>query len=447
MYSLQVGAGKVCIDPPASEYPFPSTFGMLDEPRDPCHVRAIAIDNGDRKVLLVVYELADIPQVPNLEAKLGAVWGISEDDVILCVSHNHSSPSDRCKFPCDKEKLALFLEIELKSGLEAVRRAVETLRPAKWGYGEIDSFCNVNRDLKTRFGFWVEGPAYGAYSNRTLACLKFVDEQDHPIAVLLNYGAHAVCAFLQKDIDGKIKSSSNFPGIACRFVEEYYGKNCVVAWTSGAAGNQDPLLFDYQWKEYTDGYISKISLPDGSGYTHMDILGNQQGADAVTCLDAIQADRTQMPITYLHTTVPIPGQMRDPAFQVPPFGLRMGGVGERTDFSPPEFPEFPKMIPADSTIDYRLNLLMLDDLAIFLTSGELYAEIARDMMYAADAPHSFVITHIPGHGGYTLDKGSADHKTFQAFGGVKAGAADGPLCQRSAELVAQAKKLREACLK
>ena len=254
MYPLRVGAGKACIDPPASEYPFPSTFGMMDEIRDSCYVRSIAIDNGEKKVLFVIYELADLPRVPDLEEKLGALWGIGKEDVILCVSHNHSSPSDRCKFPCDEKKLELFLEIELEKGLEAVRQAVDSLRPAKWGYGEIESYCNVNRDLKTRFGFWVEGPAYTAYSNHTLACVKFVDENDKVIAALLNFGAHAVCAFVQKDVDGKIKSSSNFPGIACRFVEEYYGDDCIVAWTSGAAGNQDPLLFDYQWLEYPDGY-------------------------------------------------------------------------------------------------------------------------------------------------------------------------------------------------
>lgn len=438
MNPLRVGAGKVCIDPPASEYPFPSTFGMMDEIRDSCYVRAIAIDNGIKKVLFVIYELADLPRIPDFESKLGAVWGISGEDVILCVSHNHSSPSDRCKFPCDERKLELYLQIELETGLEAVRQAVNSLRPAKWGYGEIESLCNVNRNLKTRFGFWVEGPAYDAYSNHTLACIKFADEDGKIIAALLNFGAHAVCAFVQKDVDGKIKSTGNFPGIACRFVEEYYGGDCIAAWTSGAAGNQDPLLFDYQWLEYPDGYVTKISLPDGSGYVHMDILGNKQGADAVTCLDAIAADRDQMPITYLKSKVPIPAQMRDPDYKMPPFGLRMGGVGPRTDFSPPKFPEFPKMLPTETTIDYTLNLLMLDDLAVLLTSGELYAEIARDMMAAVPVKDSFVVTHIPGKGGYTLDKSSEGQKTFQSFGGVKAGAADEPLCRRSAELVRQA---------
>lgn len=438
MKPLRVGAARVCIDPPASEYPFPSNFAMCDEIRDPCHVRAVAMENGETRILLVVYELSDIPGIADLEARLGEVWGIEKENVILCMTHNHSSPCDKSKIQASPEKFELFKKIELSAGIEAVKKAVASLKPARWGYGTVDSYCNVNRDLKTRFGFWVEGPNYTGYSNKKLACIKFVDENDRVIAAILNYGAHAVCAFLQKDSDGKMKSSSNFPGIACRFVEDYFGGDCVAVWTSGAAGNQDPLLFDYQWLEYPDGYVTKISLPDGSGYVHMDILGSQQGADAVTCLNRIRADQDQMRITYLRSTVPIPKQQRDPGFRMPPMGLRMGGVGPRKDFSPPKFPEFPGMVPTGTSVEYTLNLLMLDEVAVLLTSGELYAEIARDMMDALPVKDSFVITHIPGQGGYTLDKGSADHKTFQAFGGVKAGDADEPLRKRSVALVEQA---------
>lgn len=439
MPELKVGAARVCIDPPREEYPFPSNFGMCDESRDPCHVRVIAVDNGEKKILFVVYELSDIPGVPDLEERLGAVWGVPAENVILTVTHNHSSPNDRSKFPCDPAKFELFKKIEVAAGTEAVKKAVASLRPARWGYGEIESYINVNRDLKTRFGFWVEGPNYDAYSNHTLACLKFTDEAGKPIAALLNFGCHAVCAFVQKDVDGKVKSSSNFPGICCRFVEEYFGDDCVAAWTSGCAGNQDPILFDYQWQEFPDGYVTKISLPDGSGYVHMDILGARQGADAVTCLESIIADKTEMPMTYLKSTVSVPRQMRDPNFVMPPFGLRMGGVGPRTNWNPPKYPELPAMmIDPEHTVDFTLNLLMMGDVAVLLTSGELYAEIGRDMMKALPAEHTFVITHIPGQGGYTLDKSSADHKTFQSFGGVKPGSADELLTQRSVELFRQA---------
>ncbi len=442
MANLKVGAGKVSINPPKEMYPFPSNFAICDEMRDECFVRTILIDNGERKILFIIYELSDIPSVPELLPGISKETGIPVEDIIICVTHNHSSPCDRCKFPADPEKFEYFKKLEYSAGIEASRIALETLRPAKVGYGEIDSYLNVNRDLKTGFGFWVEGPCYSGYSNKTLAVMKFVDEDDKLIAAMLNFGAHAVCAFTQKDVDGKIKSSSNFPGIACQFVEDVYeADGAVVAWTSGAAGNQDPILWDYVWQEFPDGYVTKISLPDGSGYIHMDAIGARQGADAVACLKGITEYEDEIEIKYLKSQVPIPARKRDPNYKMPPFGLRMGGVGPRTDWSAPKMPEFPTLfIDPDKMINYQLDVLRVGKTAVILTSGELYAEIARDMMAAAPVDNKFVITHIPGQGGYTLDKGSKDHKTFQAFGGVEPGSADEPLANRTRELVIEAFK-------
>lgn len=436
MNKLRAGAAKVSIDPPADMYPFPSNFGMMDESRNPCHVRALCLDNGERKILFVVYEMSDLPSNPALMGALSEAAGIPEADIILSVTHNHTAPNDRSKMVKDADdKFAFFKDYAVEKGAEAAKKAVESLRPAKYGYGEIDSYCNVNRDKKTRFGFWVEGPAYDLYSNKTLAVMKFVGEDGRLIAAMLNYGAHAVCAFCEKDADGKIKSSSNFPGIACEFVERHYGDDCVCVWTSGAAGNQDPILWEYQWLEYEDGYVTRIDLPDGTGYVNMDILGAQQGADAVACLDGIDAKADRMPIVYLKSKVPVQARMRDPGFNMPPFGLRMGGNGPRTDWSAPKMPDLPVMIPdPDRFINYELDFLKLGDIGVILTSGELYAEIARDMMAAAPMEKTFVITHIPGEGGYTLDKSSKDHKVFQSFGGVEPGSADEPLIEKTREL-------------
>ncbi|MCD7918532.1 MAG: hypothetical protein LUG45_00350 [Clostridiales bacterium] len=58
MNELKAGAARVCIDPPAEEYPFPSNFGTLDGIYDPCHVRALALESGGRRLVFVVYELS-----------------------------------------------------------------------------------------------------------------------------------------------------------------------------------------------------------------------------------------------------------------------------------------------------------------------------------------------------------------------------------------------------
>ncbi len=436
MKQLKVGAGKCTIDPPKEAYPFPSNFGMCDEIYNSCYVRALAITNGEKKILYVVYELSDLPKVDDLEKQLADLWDISTDDLVLAVTHNHTSPNDRSKFPAPEEKFELFRQIELEAGKKAVTQAIDSLQPADYGFGEINSYCNVNRDLKTRFGFWVEGPNYGGYSDKRLALIKFTDNEGKLIATLMNYPAHATCAFVQKDKDGKIKTAGNFPGIACQFVEDYYGNDAVAIWTSGCAGNQDPILFDYEWYEYTDGYITKIERVDGSGYLNMEILGRKQGSDAISCLDQIEVKSGEdVDIQYLHSLVPVPTRQQvNVSKDHHPFGIRMGGEGERTDFSAPKMPELPVYEPTGEFMDYTLDLMTIGDIEILLTSGELYSEIGRDMMKACDNYQGFIVTHIPGNSGYTLDKSSADHLNFQAFGPVAPGDADEPLINKAKEL-------------
>jgi len=435
MHTCLAGAAKVCIDPPESAYPFPTNFCLCGSKYDSCYVRAAAIGNEQKTILFVVYELSDIPGIPDLEVQLAQAAGIPEENVILAVTHNHSAPNDSSKAGDFPEKFRLFRKILLDAGRQAAAKAVAAMRPARWGFGKTQSWINVNRDLKTAFGFWVEGPNYSGYSNRDLSVLKFEDLQGHLITAIMNYGAHAVCAFLQPDADGALKTSGNFPGIACRFVEETFGGDSVAIWTSGAAGNQDPILFDYTWQEFPDGYITKILEPDGTGYLHMEALGRQQGVDAVRCLNSILTTDNAFPIVFEKTHLSFPARRRI-AGSSGPFGFRMGGIGPRKDFSPPNLPEYPEMGPdPDRTVDYVLQVLRLGDTAVVFTSGELYAEIARDMIAAVPVRNCFVVTHIPGDGGYTLDKNSADHKTFQAFGRIAPGITDDVFTARTAELV------------
>lgn len=435
MNTCLAGAARICIDPPLDAYPFPTNFCLCGSKYDSCYVRAAAIGNGERTILFAVYELSDIPSIPDLEVQLAQAAGIAPENVILAVTHNHSAPNDRSKAGDYPEKFRLFQTILLTAGRQAAAQAVAAMRPARFGFGKTQSWINVNRDLQTAFGFWVEGPNYAGYSNRDLSILKFEDMQGKLITALMNYGAHAVCAFLQPDEDGIFKTSGNFPGIACRFVEETFGGDSVAIWTSGAAGNQDPILFDYTWQEFPDGYVAKIPEPDGTGYRHMEALGRMQGADAVRCLRDISAVDAPFPIAFEKTTVSFPSRRRVSGSNGP-LGFRMGGVGPRTDFSPPKLPEYPEMEPdPDRTVDYALQVLRLGDTAVILTSGELYAEIARDMMAAAPVQNNFVVTHIPGGGGYTLDKHSIDHKTFQAFGSIAPGITDEVLTAQTAQLV------------
>lgn len=440
MANLRVGAAKVCINPTPDMYPFPvrkcdwgvDAFSPA-EVYDDMNCRAIAIDNGNKTILLLTYELGSVPDCPDLAQQISDLTGVCADDIMIIATHNHTCARP-VKFmgkymPGVTQEQMDFerknTQIQVDSGLEACKKAMETLRPARYGYGEVMSYVNTNRDTETPFGYWVEARNLAGYSDKTLAIVKFVDMDGKLIAALLNHGTHATCAYLMKDADGKAKTSGNFNGIACKFVEEHYGNGAVAMWTSGAAGNQNPLLSHGMQYEYPDGYSTNVNYPDGVGFMQMELMGRTHGADAVKGLDSITKYSENLPISHLKKCVMLPTQKEKGNDSGKPPIYRAGYQGIRTGSEAPELPKLPVMEDdPEHPAQLKMQLLMLGDIAVLMANAELYAQIGRDMKAASPYRKTFVVTHSDVSIGYVLDKSSADEKVFQAFSPVKPGGAD-----------------------
>lgn len=276
-----------------------------------------------------------------------------DGEIVMSAIHNHTGLYDRDRSGSEeskkwKEKYDWFKRFELEASIDACRQALDTMRPAKYGFGEIESYTNVNRDYLSPHGYWIEARNLAGYSDRTLACIKFVDMEDRLIAAIVNHGTHAVCAYLQRDFDHKIKSSGNFPGIASRFAEQHFGNGAVVLWTSGSAGDQNPLLSHGMQYEYPDGYSTSVPYPDGVGYMQMEFMGRYHGADIVKCIDSIDKYSINMPIKRVSETIGLP-RWKKKYDNGKMMAIRMGGTGLRDEKEVPygelpAIPEAPEMI-------------------------------------------------------------------------------------------------------
>ncbi len=438
---LKVGAGIACINPTPDLFPWPkppeSDWGLAPETiegiYDDMNCRAIAIDNGKDKFMFIAFELSGVPVIPELPGQIAQATGFPEDNILLFGTHNHTGVKDNPKAmryqPTEEEiaAMAKYTEIERSGAIAAAKMAADSLRPAKYGFGTIDSYINTNRDLQTLGGYWVEGRNLAGYSDKTLAIVKFVDEEGKLIAALLNHPTHATCCYLMRDADHKRKTSGNFTGIACRFVEEHYGNGAVCMWSSGAAGNQNPLLSHGLQYEYSDGWTSAVDYPDGVGHMQMELMGRTHGADAVKGLDSIKQYKQKMSIKHLRKSAYLPAQKKaDP--NAPTTAFRMGGRGtDRSDVpygQIPPVPEGPKM--ADNGLaEMKMHLIILGDIAILCANAELYCQIGRDMKLASPYKNTFVMTHTDmTKTGYILDESSKDYKVFQAFSAIKPGSSD-----------------------
>lgn len=451
--TLRVGAGKASLNPTPAMFPFPtpakSDWGLKPITTEAIYndmdCRAIAIDNGTDKILFVAFELGGVPHIPELRQEVADTVGIPVENVVFAATHNHTGYHDHNmmgRYEETDEYLNWVKEakkVESEAAITAAKKAFETLRPAKYGYGETLSYVNTNRDLQTLGGYWVEARNLAGYSDKRVSIIKFVDEQENVIAALMNYGCHATCCYLMQDFDGVRKTSGNFNSIASRFVEEHYGNGCIAMWTSGAAGNVNPLLSHGLQYEYPDGWTSAVDYPDGVGWMQMESMGRTHGADCVKGIDSITEYSERMPIRRTKATAWLPAQkkVQDSNESSSGTAFRMGGRGLR-DYDEVPFGNIPP-VPAGHKMEddpehpcpLDMELTILGDIAIVGANAELYAEIGRDMKAASPLKKTFVMTHtdIRGKAGYILDKTAAERgeKVFQAFGPTKPGVSEEPI--------------------
>lgn len=432
MPKFKVGAGIANLDVPLDCYPAHTQFNVCEDKYDECNVRAIAIETEEKKILLMTYELSDIPEVPDLEKKIGEAVGYDAEDVIITVTHNHTSPCDRgSRRASEADRLAFrkrFFEIELKASLEAAKMAVDSVRPAKYGYGEIDSYINLNEITRDpKIGFYCD-PQGNGYSDKTLALLKFVDADDKLICVLMNHCTHATFG-MGLDANGKAATSGNFTGITSRYLEDYFGNGVIAAWTSGAAGNQHPILTQFVLS-YTDGYSTRAKLPDGAEYVLMEHAGRQHAIDAINGLARITEYTDEIKIGHIKGSVQIENQKR----KIP----HSGGMPQRPDYGMGVRSNQPQPAPAfqepeivddpEHPTTLQMEMLTLGDVAILGLGCELFCQIGRDIKAAIPAKHCIIITHTPGYVGdnphavgYIVDKSSIGSHNIKMYRNLKPG--------------------------
>ena len=121
--------------------------------------------------------------------------------------------------------------------MDAVRQAKAKLQPAQVGFGTGFSYLNVARDsVSEETHLWTQAANLDGPSDKTVAVVKFTTPSGEPIAAYVNYAMHPVNGYLVGI------TSADFPGAACRYVEQAFDDKMVMVWSQGASGDQNPLL-------------------------------------------------------------------------------------------------------------------------------------------------------------------------------------------------------------
>jgi neutral ceramidase len=392
--ALRVGAAKVDITPTT----LPQNYEGV---HDRIHSRAIVIDNGGSTAALITVDAGSVPD-PIWQAvtkQLESELGIPTKNVMITATHTHSVPGQQAGPYAAKI-------------VESVRLAKQRLVPARLGYGTGVSYINVNRNIidpKTRR--WWEGPNYDGPSDKTVAVIKFENLSGEPIAVYYNYAMHAVAAGQLDMVSG------DAPGTTSKYIEDSFDDKVVALWSSGAAGDQNPIYFQQTYdlreiriKEYAKRGqdISNSMPPGGQGLDRKDPavarLMNQQkqmilsmgqflGEEVMHVMRSMDRMQTAARVDGRFKTVSCPGRERLNQG-------RAGFVGEYKEAGP---------------VEIRLGVLQLGDIMIGAVNAEVFNPIAqrlkkespfaRTMMATLTngSARSGYIPHDAGFGMYTFE--------------------------------------------
>jgi len=394
--SLRVGAAKVDVTPAPNELP-KNYDGILDH----IYSRAIVIDNGSATAALITVDAGGVPDAiwQAVSRQLESELGIPAKNVLLTATHSHSVPGQ----PAGPYTQKI---------VESVRLARQRLAPARIGYGTGVSYINVNRNIidpKTRR--WWEGPNYEGPSDKTVAVIRFENLNGEPLAVYYNYAMHGVAAG-QLDL-----VSGDAPGTTSKYIEDSFDDKIVALWSSGAAGDQNPIYFQQTYdlreiriKDYAKRGIdiSNSMPPGGQGLNKKDPavikLMNQQkqmilsmgqflGEEVMHVMRGMERMESNIQVDGRFKSVSCPGRERTNEG-------RAGFPGEYKEAGP---------------VDIRLGLLRLGDIMIGAVNAEVFNPIAqrlknespyaRTMMATLTngSARSGYIPHDAGFGMYTFE--------------------------------------------
>ena len=393
---LRAGAAKVDITPAEDDLP-QNYLGILDR----IHSRAVVIDDGATVAALISVDAGAVPDSiwQAVTSELYSELGIPVTNVLITATHTHSVPRQAADDYVDRI-------------VESVRLAQQRLVPARVGFGTGVSYINVNRNMldpKTRR--WREGANYDGPSDKTVAVIKFEGLDGEPIAVYYNYAMHAVAAG-QLDL-----VSGDAPGTTSRYIEDSFDDRIVALWSSGAAGDQNPIYYQQTYdlreiriREYAERGIdiSNSMPPGGQGLDRSDpavakLMGQQKqiivsmgqflGEEVMHVMRGMDRMDSDLRLDGRYRTVSCPGRNR----------LDSGRAGSPGEYEPA------------GPVEIRLGLLRLGDIMIGAVNAEVFNLIAQRLKKESPYARTMMATLTNGsaRSGYIPNDAAYGMYTFE----------------------------------
>ena len=419
---LRAGAARIDITPEQTKLP-----RGYEGINDRIFVRAIVLDDGRTRAALVTADAGAVPTDAwsQVSQQVQAQLRIPADHLLVTATHTHSVP-----FTFGRELAP--------SIVKAVSEATGRLQPARMAYGTGVSYINVNRNIiDPQTHRWWEGPNYEGPSDKTVAVIRFEAPDGKPIGVYYNYAVHGV-------LNGQLDQiSGDIPGAASRYIEESLDDAAVAVWSTGAAGDQNPIYFQQTYdlreiriKDYAARGvdISNAMPPGGQGLNRKDpkvarlmnqqrqmtvSMGQMLGEEVLHVMRAgLERPMVSTRISGAQKTVTCPGRKRTDSG-------RAGYPGAYAEADP---------------IPIRLSLVKIGDIALAGVNAEVFTTIAQRLKRESPLKHTMMVTLTNGMApsGYIPNDAAFGYNTFEVVSSnLKPGCAETAITDGLLDLIGQ----------
>lgn len=426
---LLCGAAKRCITPTPEL--MDQVCGMLNasfgKVLDELYLRVIALGDGENKALLISFDLdRGLDAHVNLPL-ISERTGIPIENILYIGIHTHTAPGDKRRTdfgPAKRMKPKTDAPRPLPPAdgpysnyvreklLEAVDEAIAAMQPARVGHGYGKSYINVNRNqsfytyeedgsesFEHGLGFNPERTA-----DPTLFVMKFEDLSGNPIAFFVNYAVHCVVMIWNDLGDGKLGMSGDIAGNVSQYMEAAF-PGAVAMWSSGAAGDQNPIMMNQSYyPDPVSGHSVLHPIPNvETPLMMLKLLSTRHYADILRTIKGIKQTDDNFELKFAADIA-----------SAPRCKVSKDENGELV------FTEDPERLP------YRipLHLLKLGDVALIAVTGETFIDQGHVIQQASPMKNTLVVNHqgrTDGiSGGYILDD-----ETFYKCMQAKTANADG----------------------
>ena len=426
---LVAGAAKVDITPKESELARPT-----DIIRGNLYVRAIYVSDGHSATAIVGMD-THCHALEEVIRQSAASTGVPAENFIISSTHTHSGGT--AGIGADNKPSQEQVQAAI---VKAVDLAKAAARPARVGFGKRPLDLNVNRDNYNEFQEWEQAANWTAPCDKDLTVITFLDQEDIPIAVYMNYGMHPVNFFMSGVV------SADFPGDACNLIEKVFGDKTVAVFSQGASGDVNPKLayteifqetdqikgvrrphratrgsLDLSTKEVSKEQLAihKAMVDRKDEYVHM--LGNAMGFKAIEIMLYDTQYEVNPAIKGAETIIAVPGR-------------------ERIDKNGRENYD-PGYTPADDR-HIGVGLVQIGDITLVSVSGEIYTEIGLRIKHEMPTSKLMIVALADGpfESGYIYSNNAASHLTFQVIGSrLQPGHAEEAIVNAAKQLLKDAK--------